>query len=173
MVREKIDLCIHDLSKDFGQVKSHKVKYLDKYGFASVYFKVTKGVNFLFIPAIIIPDEEEDKEDYSRFIDFLKETGLDSWFISSEGVLDDKSLVSILKFIEYERFKLSGKKALHLDLSEFNYKKSVKDVIDDYLIPFNDLKNLRCIYNEENHNLVVLNDEDNEYFDEAREFLGI
>ena len=173
MVCEKIDLCIHDLSKDFGQVKSHKVKYLDKYGFASVYFKVTKGVKIIFIHAIKVPDEEEDKEDYSRFIDFLKETGLDSWFISSEGVLDDKSLVSILKFIEYERFKLSGKKALHLDLSEFNYKKSVKDVIDNYLTPFNNLKSLRCIYNEENHNLVVLSDEDNEYFDEAREFLGI
>lgn len=173
MIKEKIDSCAKDLTKYFGSVKGYKVKYSDKYGFASVYFKVTKGVNFLFIPAIIIPDEEEDKEDYSKFINFLKETGLDSWFISSEGVLDDKSLVSILKFIEYERFKLSGKKALHLDLSEFNYKKSVKDVIDDYLIPFNDLKNLRCIYNEENHNLVVLNDEDNEYFDEAREFLGI
>lgn len=173
MVCEKIDLCISDLSKDFGHVKSHKVKYLDKYGFASVYFKVSRGTGFLYIPAIIIPDEKEDKEDYSKFIEFLKETGLDSWFISSKGVLDDKSLVSVLKFIEYERFKLSGKKALHLDLSEFNYKKSVKDVIDDYLIPFNDLENLRCIYNEENHNLVVLSDEDNEYFDEAREFLGI
>lgn len=130
MVENKIDSCIEMFSTGGCTVKSYDVKYLGKFGFASVYYKVCK-------------------------------------------VLDIASITSILKFIEYERFKLSGKKAIHLDLSEHNYEKSVKSVIEDYLIPFNGLGNLKCIFNEENHNLVILSDDDNEYFDEVREFLGI
>lgn len=172
MIKDKIDLCIKELEEGAYKVSNYSVKYLNKYGFASVYFKVKRGVNFMYIPAVIVPDENEDKEEYVKFLSFLEDVKLLTWFNTS-GVLDTQSIVSILKFVEYERFKLSGKKALHLDLAEYNYEKSIRNVIEEYIIPFEYVGNLKCIYNEQNHNLVLLHDDDNEYFDEAREFLGI
>ena len=172
MIKEKIDLCVKELEKSFGKVSSIKTKYLTRYGFASVYFKVSKSGQILFIPALIVPDEEEDAEEFTLFSNFLDNTGL-SIYLKHLGVLDIDSIVSILEFVEYERYKSSGKKALHLDLSEHAYEKSIRKVIEDYLVPFGNIDHIRCIYNKSNHNLVIVDDVDNEYFNEAREFLGI
>lgn len=172
MLSEKINLCVKELELCGFRVSNYKLKYKDNYGFISAYFKSKRGTDFLFMPAIIIPDETEDSEEYEVFFNFLNKVGLTSYFYN-EGVLDTQSIVSVLKFIEYERFRQSGKKALHLDLSEYNYEKSVIDVISDYLEPFSYIKDVKCIYNEQTHDLLVIDNEDNEYFDEAREFLGL
>ena len=172
MLESKVKLCVETINKNFGTVKGYKTKYQNKYGFISAYFKAQTNRGIIQYPVILVPDENEDLEDYMVFYTFLKNTGLSDYFYRGSK-LDIDSIVSILWFAEYERFKSSGKKAMHQDLSEYGYTKTIRDIIDEYIVPFKCLGNIRCIFNKETKGLVVISDEDNEYFDEAREFLGM
>lgn len=171
MVNDKIDMCVKEL-EELGRVVDYKVKYLDKYGFASCYFKLRNNDSLSIIPVLIIPNSEEDLSDYIKFLTFLNNSWITSFF-NYKGVLDEQSIVSILKFTEYERFKTSGKSSLDEDLSDCNYIKSVRGVISSYVMPFSKGGNPKCIFDECSHKLHVVSDEVTEYFDEAREYLGI
>lgn len=164
---KKIEQAKQALKENVGKVLGYKTKYRDKYGFSVVYFAVSLNNEKIVIPAYLLPDMDDTDTDYIKFKDFLKVTTLDKYLIH-DGVLDDASLVSILKFAEYERFKLSGKKAPHLDTSEYNYIKTIKGIIKEN---FN-YPSIRCVYDESTHSFCVFKFDENDYFDEARELLG-
>lgn len=152
---------IKEVKKEINAV-SYTIKYLDKFGFASVYYKFKGGARY---PVIAIPDAEEDSEDYIKFSGVLKECGIED--------LDEQSLVALLKYVEYVRFMFSGKKYPHQDTADFRYIDFLKKVIAEDFPSGVPVKNIRCIYNDNTKLFNVMDTGDIEYFDEARKVLGI
>lgn len=171
MLRDKIEEGLNLLKEEYANCNINIIgtKYT-KYGFASVYYKVTdcKGSS-IYVPAIITPTE--GSTDYVTLLSFFDELGLCSYIVN-EGVLDIHSFIAFIQYLEYRRFIYSGKKALHKDLAEYNLMSDIKKLIREKLDMYDGL--VRIMYNPDSHSLLVTEvDEDDEYFDEARELLGV
>lgn len=157
---------IKDTADEMG-FEVYRVKYLDSYGFAEVYFKSKKLRKNIYYPALVVPIKDEDVEDYNKFLKFLSEVGLNRYFdLSCLSQRDEESIVALLNCCKNDAFVLSGKDKPHEDKSEKWLVKCINDRISESLEPLQVELNegcregkIVCFYNEGENSFIAVSDD--------------